>query len=811
MNDIIKEKSEKQEAIQIPDWLPAVPLHNAVLFPGATAPIAISSEEAVQAIELAAKGNRLFAAVTSKADDTDPIESINEIYRTATAAFIIRMMRGPEEVTQLVTRGVSKIKIQSLSMRDGIPWVKVKVIPEAVERNSKIEAIMRQLADREEELIRSAPGIPSELEGLPSSLQNPHRLAYMGLSLTRSDKHALQKVYQVNSLEKKLRLSLKEVSRELEIVDLGGKIQTEIETKLSQTEKEYYLREQLRAIRKELGEADDENQEIDLIREQIESTPLPEHVLEKTESELKRFERMPNSSPEYPMQRTYLEWLLEFPWLKNTEDKIDIRKAEKILNEDHYDIKQVKERILEYLAVRKLNPDIKGPIVCFIGPPGVGKTSLGQSIARALGRKFARLSLGGVHDEAEIRGHRRTYIGAMPGAIIQQIKRAGSNNPVFMLDEIDKVGRDFRGDPSSALLEVLDPAQNHAFRDHYMEVDIDLSQVLFIATANVPDRIQPPLRDRMEEIRLAGYTTQEKEQIALRYLVPRAVKENGLNAGDLQFGQGALEQLIRGYTREAGVRNLERRLFAVARKIAVKKTRNKWRRVKMTKARLNEVLGPVQFTEEVAQRTSRPGVATGLAWTSVGGEILFVEALPVRGSKGTLLTGKLGEVMKESARAAISVIKSRSRNLGIEENFFKDNELHLHVPAGAVPKDGPSAGVTMATAVASAALQQPVRPDLAMTGEITLSGQVLPVGGIKEKMIAAHRAGITSVLLPKRNEKDLEEIDKSVKKELEFTFVESIDEVLQFALDPDRPKRKRSSRKGVSRKRSIRPNKSKLL
>ncbi|MBZ0258164.1 endopeptidase La [bacterium] len=798
MNDIIEEKPEKQEAIHIPDWLPAVPLHNAVLFPGATAPIAISSEEAVQAIELAAKGNRLFAAVTSKEDDTDPVESINEIYRTGTAAFIIRMMRGPEDVTQLVTRGVSKVKIHSMSMRDGIPWVKVSVIPESYDRTSSIEALMRELAEREEELIRNSPGIPSELEGLPSSLQNPHRLAYMGLSLTRSDKHALQKVYQVKSLERKLKLALKEVARELEIVDLGGKIQNEIETKLSQTEKEYYLREQLRAIRKELGEADDENQEIDLVREQIETTPLPEYVLEKVESELKRFERMPNSSPEYPMQRTYLEWLLDYPWLKSTHDKIDIRKAERILNEDHYDIKQVKERILEYLAVRKLNPDIKGPILCFVGPPGVGKTSLGQSIARALGRKFARISLGGMHDEAEIRGHRRTYIGAMPGAIIQQIKRTGSNNPVFMLDEIDKVGRDFRGDPSSALLEVLDPAQNNAFRDLYMEIDVDLSQVLFIATANVPDRIQPPLRDRMEEIRLAGYTTQEKEQIALRYLVPRAVKENGLNPTDLQFGQGALETLIRGYTREAGVRNLERRLFAVARKIAVKKTRNKWRKVKMTKARVSELLGPIQFIEEMAQRTSRPGVATGLAWTSVGGEILFIEALPVRGGKGVLLTGKLGDVMKESARAAISLIKSRSRILGIEDKFFRENELHLHVPAGAVPKDGPSAGVTMATAVASAALKQPIRSDLAMTGEITLSGHVLPVGGIKEKVIAAHRAGIKCLLLPKRNEKDLEEIDKTIRKDLDFNFAESIDDVLKVAFEPEKKKTKRKSRRRTS-------------
>ncbi|MBI1387604.1 MAG: endopeptidase La [bacterium] len=798
MNEILEEKPLKSEAITIPEWLPAVPLHNAVLFPGATAPIAVSSENAAQAVELAAKGNRLFAAVTTKSDDPDEPLSLKNVYRTGTAAFIIRMMRGPEEVTQLVTRGVNKVRITSVRHRNGIPWARVQVIPEEFNRTSTVEALMRQLADMEEQLIKKSPGIPNELEGLPSSLQNPHRLAYMGLSLTRADKHRLQQVYQTGELEKKLRMALKEVSRELEIVELGGKIQNEIETKLSQTEKEYYLREQLRAIRKELGESEDENEEVDLIREQLEETLLPEHVREKTEQELKRFERMPNHSPEYPMQRTYLEWLLEYPWLDQTEDKLDIRRAERILNEDHYDIKQVKERILEYLAVRKLNPDIKGPILCFVGPPGVGKTSLGQSIARSMGRKFVRLSLGGMHDEAEIRGHRRTYIGALPGAIVQQIKRSGTNNPVFMLDEIDKVGRDFRGDPSSALLEVLDPAQNSAFRDHYMEVDIDLSKVLFIATANVPDRIQPPLRDRMEEIRLAGYTTQEKEQIALRYLLPRAITENGLNQSDVEFGKGALEFLIQGYTREAGVRNLERVLFSICRKIAVKKTRKQWRKVKITSARIEDFLGPERFLGETKQRTARPGVATGLAWTPVGGEILFVEALPIRGGKGgVLLTGKLGDVMKESARAAISLVRSRCKKLGIAESFFKDHELHLHVPAGAVPKDGPSAGVTLATAVASAALKKPVRNDLAMTGEITLTGQVLPVGGIKEKVLAAHRAGLTHILLPERNRKDLDEIDKPIRKELTFYFAESIDDVLRQALSPSetRKSKRKSTRK----------------
>jgi len=780
MVDIIQERSEE---IQIPEWLPIVPLNNAVLFPGATAPIAITSEEAVRAVELAAKGNRLFATSSIRHEPSKKDrKTFDHLYRIGTVALILRMMRGAEQATQLVVRGLHKIRILDFKIQNGIPWAQIEVVEEKNEKSTAIEALTRQVAEQAELLIQKAPLIPEELQGLPSSMQSPHRLAYMVLSLTRADMHRLQEIYETPSLEKKLRMTLKEIAHELEIINLGGKIQNEIQSKLSKSEREYYLREQLQAIRKELGETEDENVELDDLREKWSKKALPDAVREKGEAELKRLSRMSPNSPEYPMTRNYLDWLLEFPWLEETEDKLNIASAERILNQDHYDLKQVKDRILEFLAVRKLNPHIQGPILCFVGPPGVGKTSLGQSIARALGRKFVRLSLGGVHDEAEIRGHRRTYTGALPGSIVQQIRRAGSINPVFMLDEIDKVGSDFRGDPSSALLEVLDPAQNKAFRDHYMELDIDLSKVLFIATANVPDRIQPPLRDRMEEIRLAGYSTQEKIQIANRYLIPRAVQNNGLEAKDIAFGQGALEFLIRGYTREAGVRNLEREIQSICRKIAVSKTKGKWRRRKITPALITHLLGAERFMDEVKRRTATPGVATGLAWTSAGGEILFVEALSMTGSKGLMLTGKLGDVMKESARAALSLVRSRQKQLGIPPDFFKEHELHLHVPAGAVPKDGPSAGVTMTVALASAATDIPVRHDIAMTGEITLSGLVLPVGGIKEKVLAAHRIGIRNVILPERNRNDLEEIDAAIRKEMNFIFVKNIDEVLKISM-----------------------------
>lgn len=774
---------ERSDEMKVPEWLPIVPLNNAVLFPGATAPIAITNSDAIRSVETAAKGSRLFAAISIRRDQTpEERKKYKHLYDMGTVALILRMMHGAEDVTQLVVRGLHKMRIHEIKSESNVFWARVELIEEKSEEGPTIEALTRQVVEQAELLIQKAPLIPDDLQGLPSSMQNPHRLCYMVLSLTRADMHRLQEIYILPSLEKKLRATLKEISHEQEIIDLGGKIHDQIQTKLTKSEKEYYLREQIQAIRKELGESEDESADIEELRESLQKVNLPVKVREKAETELKRLSRMSINSPEYPMTRNFMEWLLEYPWLTETEDKINIESSERILNKDHFDLKPIKTRILEFLAVRKLNPNIKGSILCFVGPPGVGKTSLGQSIAHAMGRKFVRLSLGGMHDEAEIRGHRRTYIGALPGAIVQQIRRAGSNNPVFMLDEIDKVGQDFRGDPSSALLEVLDPQQNHAFRDHYMEIDIDLSKVLFIATANTPDRIQPALRDRMEMIRLAGYTTHEKEQIAKKYLIPRSEKNNGLAKGDVDFGADALDFLINGYTREAGVRNLEREIQSICRKIAVLKTKNKWKKCKITKERIREYLGGEMFHDEVKRRTAAPGVATGLAWTSVGGEILFVEALAVPGSKGVQLTGKLGDVMKESARAALSLIRSRKKKLGIPDDFFKENEIHLHIPAGAVPKDGPSAGITMATAVASAATGVPVRNDIAMTGEITLSGLVLPIGGLKEKILAAHRAGIMTIILPSRNQKDLEEVDKSIRKDMTYIFVNTVDEVLATSL-----------------------------
>ncbi len=802
---------EHSDDMKIPEWMPIVPLNNAVLFPGATAPIAITNSDAIRSVESAAKSSRLFAAISIRKEPTqEDRKNYKHLYGVGTVALILRLMHGAEDVTQLVVRGLHKIRILETKKEKNIFLARVEVIEEKIQEGATVEAMIRQVAERAEMLIQKAPMIPDDLQGLPSSMQNPHRLCYMVLSLTRADMHRLQQIYEITSLEEKLRLTLKEISHEQEIIDLGGKIHDQIQSKLTKSEKDYYLREQLQAIRKELGESEDESTEIEELRILLKQKNLPSKVYEKAESELKRLSRMSVNSPEYPMTRNFLDWLLEYPWLIESEDKINIEHAERILNRDHYDLKMIKNRILEFLAVHKLNPQIKGPILCFVGPPGVGKTSLGQSIARAMGRKFVRMSLGGMHDEAEIRGHRRTYIGALPGSIVQHIRRAGSRNPVFMLDEIDKVGQDFRGDPSSALLEVLDPEQNNSFRDHYMEVDIDLSKVLFIATANTPDRIQPALRDRMEVIRLAGYTTHEKEYIAKKYLIPRSAKNNGLLKQDVDFGVGSLDFLIRGYTREAGVRNLEREIQSICRKIAVQKTKEKWKKCKITPARIREFLGGEIFHDEVKRRPDSAGVATGLAWTSVGGEILFVEALAVPGSKGVQLTGKLGDVMKESARAALSLIRYRKKHLGISDDFFKENEIHLHVPAGAVPKDGPSAGITMATAIASAATGLPIRNDIAMTGEITLSGQVLPIGGIKEKILAAHRAGIKTIILPSRNQTDLDEVDKSIRKEMKFIFVEKIDEVLRNSLEDFEEKiLKKSNSKQPEKGKSTRKKNSK--
>lgn len=583
------------------------------------------------------------------------------------------------------------------------------------------------------------------------------------------------------------------LKREIELLELGHKIQAQVQSELTKNQKEFYLRQQMRAIQKELGESDPRAAEIEELRKKMEEANLPPDARKAAEQELERLKIIPPESAEHTVVRTYLEWLVNLPWSVSTEDNLDIVHARQVLDEDHYDLEKIKDRILEFLAVRKLKRDSKGPILCFVGPPGTGKTSLGRSIARALGRKFVRLSLGGVRDEAEIRGHRRTYIGALPGRIIQSIRNAGSNNPLLMLDEIDKLGADFRGDPASALLEVLDPEQNNAFVDHYLDVPFDLSRVMFVTTANLLDPIPPPLRDRMEVIELAGYTEEEKLVIARRHLIPKQMRENGLEEGQVSFTDEGIQHIIRFYTREAGLRNLEREIGSICRKVARAITEGKTEPVTVDAGKVREMLGPERFFSEVADRTQEPGVAVGLAWTPNGGDIIFIESTKMVGKKNLILTGQLGDVMKESAQAALSYIRAHASSLGIAPDFFENLDIHIHVPAGAVPKDGPSAGIALATSLASLLSGRLVRHDVAMTGEITLRGKVLPVGGIKEKVLGARRAGIKTVILPKRNEKDLEEVPESVRKEMNFIFVETIDEVLRYALEPSSAAQKRAA------------------
>ncbi|MFA4911240.1 MAG: endopeptidase La, partial [Desulfobacteria bacterium] len=666
---------------------------------------------------------------------------------------------------------------------------KIEVMPEKEEITERTEALMRTISGQYHRMVELVPYMPDELQAAVMNIEEPIKLAYFTATMVKMKLEERQEILEAEKAEDKLSKVLSVLNRELELLELGGKIQSQVQSEMSKTQREYYLREQLKAIQQELGETDERQAEIKEIRAKIEAANLPDYVLKEVDKELKRFERLPPASAEYTVIRTYLDWLIEIPWNRGTEDNLDLVKAKKVLETDHYDLKEVKERIVEYLAVRKLKDDMKGPILCFVGPPGVGKTSLGQSIARALGRKFIRMSLGGIRDEAEIRGHRRTYVGAMPGRIIQSIRRVESNNPVFMLDEIDKVGTDFRGDPSSALLEVLDPEQNSSFSDHYIDLPFDLSKTMFITTANVLETIQPALRDRMEVLRLSGYTEEEKIGIAEKYLIPKQLEEHGLNTENIEFTEEAIRKIIASYTREAGVRNLERQVARVCRKVAYQVAIGKKEPTTVSPDNLYDFLGTEKVFPETAMRTSHPGVATGLAWTEAGGEVLFVEASKMPGKKGLSLTGNMGEVMQESAKAALSYIRSQPQKLNIDPEFFEKYDLHLHVPAGAIPKDGPSAGITMATAIASILTERPVRSDIAMTGEITLSGTVLPIGGVKEKVLAAKRAGIKTVILPQRNKNDIGEIDKQLRKGMKFVFVENIDRVLKLALT-DKSKKK---------------------
>ncbi len=779
----------------IPELLPILPLRNVVVFPHTFVPLTVGQPRSIQLVDEAAVGTRIIGLVAMK-DPGIEVPGPEDVYKVGTAAYIHRMIKGPDGNVGLFVQGLERIEITEWVTEEPYLKAKVRTLPEKAELTIELQALMRNAADLFRRMVELVPTLPQELMQAALNIDDPVQLAYFIASNIRMDLEDAQAFLEIPDVVTKFRSLTKKLNQELEVLELGRKIQSEAQEEMEKAQREYFLRQQLKAIQQELGEGDEQAMEVTELREKIENSGMPEEARKEALRELNRMEKLPPQAAEYGVIRTYLEWMTEMPWNVATEDNLDIAHARQVLDEDHYDLDDIKDRILEYLAVQKLRQErlaaqgedetaeteAAGAILSFIGPPGVGKTSLGQSIARALGRKFVRMSLGGIRDEAEIRGHRRTYIGAMPGRIIQGIRRAGTKNPVFMLDEIDKVGADWRGDPSSALLEVLDPAQNKDFRDHYLDVPFDLSQVLFIATGNVLSSISPPLRDRMEIIQLSGYTENDKLHIAKGYLVPRQVKANGLREDEIEFTDEALRRIIRDYTREAGVRNLEREIGKVCRKVATRIAEGTVKRVVVDAEDVPAYLGPQRFFFECAERTEIPGVATGLAATATGGDVLFIEATMMPGGKGFQVTGQLGDVMRESAQAALSYVRSKAADLGIPARFFDQTDIHLHVPAGAIPKDGPSAGVTMATALASLLTGRPIRADVGMTGEITLRGQVLPVGGIKEKVLAAHRAGLRTVILPKRNEQDLHDIPEEIRQEMQFIFVESVDEVFDAAL-----------------------------
>lgn len=784
-----KEEKGRDEKIIVPPELPILPLRGTVLYPDLILPIMVGRKRSVKLIDDAMDSNRIIGIVTQKRSEIEEPKE-GDLYSVGVAALILRMIRELDGSQRVIVQGVSRIKVREYIQREPYFKARTDAIEEGFALGVEIEALMMNLKNLFQRAVELAPYLTSELGSMVSNIKSPPILADLiasNLNVSTPEKQSILETIDVRERLTKVHLIL---NKEVQVLELGNKIQSQVKEDMDRTQREYYLREQLKAIKKELGELDDHSSEIKELREKVKKAKMPPEVVTAAEKELDRLSKIPPASAEYTVSRTYLDWLVELPWSEATEDNLEIQNAQKTLDEDHYDLEKVKKRILEYLAVRKLKSDMKGPILCFVGPPGVGKTSLGKSIARAMGRKFMRLSLGGVRDEAEIRGHRRTYVGALPGRIIQGVKRAGSNNPVFMLDEVDKIGMDFRGDPSSALLEVLDPEQNFSFSDHYIDLPFDLSKVMFITTANVLDTIPPALRDRMETLELPGYSEDQKMMIAKEFLILKQITEHGLTPEYIEFQDAALQIIINSYTREAGVRNLEREIAAICRGVAkdVASGNNK-EKVILTPELLHKFLGPVKFYPEVAERTSEPGVATGLAWTPTGGDIIFVEATKMRGEKGLTLTGQLGDVMKESAQAALAYVRSKAKDLGIEEDFFAKHDIHIHVPAGAIPKDGPSAGITMFIALTSLLTNKPVRNDVALTGEITLRGLVLPVGGIKEKVLAGMRAGIRTIILPKKNEKDLEEIPEHIRNQLSFKFIQKMDEAIELALKhPELPK-----------------------
>jgi ATP-dependent Lon protease len=771
----------------LPDALPILPLRETVTYPDTLTPLAVGQERSIKLVNDVLSGNRMLAMVASK-DPENEAPGRGDLYGVGVAGTVARMMKVPDGTLRILVQGSERIRILDYVTEEPYLVARIEAMPDVIEQSTELEALTRNVQSTFSEIIEAIPYLPEELQLAVANLDDPSALSHLISGALRISTEEKQDLLEAVDVTRRLRRLSEILARELEVVQLGSKIQSQVESEIDKGQREYFLRQQLKAIQEELGEGDEQQAEVNELRQRLEEAGLPEEAKQQAERELGRLEKLPPIAAEYGVIRTYLEWLVDLPWSKETEDNLDIGHAREVLDDDHYDLEEVKDRILEYLAVRKLNPESPGPILCFVGPPGVGKTSLGRSIARALGREFERISVGGVRDEAEIRGHRRTYIGALPGTIIRALRDAGTRNPVFMIDEIDKMGADFRGDPSSAMLEVLDPAQNSTFRDHYLDLPFDLSDVLFIATANILDPVPPALQDRMEVINLAGYTVDEKLHIAKRYLVPRQLAANGLKASQIEIADPALTAIIDEYTREAGVRNLERQIGTICRKVARQIAEGKADgKVKISAKRARELLGKRRFFAEQRRRTKDPGVATGLAWTPVGGEVLFVEANAVPGSGKLTITGQLGDVMRESAQAALSLVRGHAKEVApdLPNDWFANHDIHVHVPAGAVPKDGPSAGIAMATALASMVSSRPVRNDVAMTGEVTLTGQVLPIGGLKEKSLAAQRAGIKQVLVPDRNQGDVEEIPERERAGLDFVYVDDIKDALDVALEPD--------------------------
>lgn len=772
--------STKDDQTHIPEVLPLIPLRDLIVFPNLVVPLFVGRERSISALEQCMRTDHLVALVTQRAAETqDP--GPGDIYDVGCVVTVLQELKLPDGTAKALVEGVQRIRIVEYLETDPHLTVRVEIIEEPKQADLEAQALMRNLVSDFENASQLGKPIPQEVLVAASSIEEPGRLAdfvTFHLSLKIEEK---QQILEALDPKDRLQKTSEFLRKELEILELGSKIQNRVKESMSKSQREYFLREQLKAIQQELGQFDEIQAEVDEYKQKIEAADMPEEVAEKALKELGRLEKMPQAAAETGVIRTYLDWLTGLPWTVSDEEKLDLVAAQEILDEDHYGLEKVKERVLEYLAVHKLTDHMRGPILCFVGPPGVGKTSIGKSIARALNRQFIRMSLGGVRDEAEIRGHRRTYVGALPGRIIQSISQAGTNNPVFMMDEIDKLGMDFRGDPTSALLEVLDPEQNNSFQDHYLEAPFDLSDVMFITTANLLDPIPPALRDRMEVIHFPGYTEDEKLHIARRYLVPKQLKEHGLTTRMLSIADSALREIIRRYTREAGVRNLERQIATICRQVARKVVEGETGKTSVTGKVVHDYLGPEKFTFGLAEKKDEVGVATGLVWTEVGGDVIFIEATTMKGKGGLTLTGQLGDVMRESAQAAVSWIRANAAALGIDADFAESLDLHIHVPAAAIPKDGPSAGITMATALVSVLKGVPVRRKVAMTGEITLRGRVLPIGGLKEKLLAAHRAGIKTVLIPKENVRDLELVPEHVRTEMEIVPVASMNEVLELA------------------------------